>query len=900
MVADPMDGESTLLGQLAEEFTNKLREGHRPDIEEYVRRFPELAVRIRGLFPTLVLLEGTARARATATATPRQTGFSPGMIFGPYRILREIGRGGMGIVYEAVQVLVEKRVALKVLPLQPPADARQLERFFREARITAGLHHPNIVPVLDVGQIADSAYFAMQYIDGHGLDRILRLMQPSEQPPDLPAFTLNSQPYQVLPEGAKAIGKDNAVRETAGRIRAGVPARWEDYLKWVAQLGIQAAAGLAYAHEHKLIHRDIKPSNLLLGKKGTLWIADFGLARSQDDPALTMTGVLLGTPRYMSPEQAEAARRQVDHRSDIYSLGATLYELLTWRPVFEGKTPQEILLAILVRDPVAPRRLRPSIPADLETIVMKAMARRPEDRYQSARALAEDLERWVQLKPIRARRAGPVRHALGWCRRNLKVVAAVMVVATALVIAGSLFYRANVRDHSGGQLPADTGGQSEESHKQTANKDPAPGMTAPIESQVTTPPRSPQGETRPQGSPDAGPIGNPNQPASGAAPPGNPDQTTGIGAVRGQPSPARVPEQDRNRIISAPIPITGRFASGLPLTVKMATLAPSGSPWHNALLEVDQKWRQLSNGLIRITLYADGSQGDDPDVVRKMRGSILQGALWSSVGVAQIEESVYALGIPMAYDSYEEVYAVLERMQPRIESAMEVNGFVVLNWADAGWTRFFATRPVAAPEDLKKLKLCQLTGDAKPHEIWKTAGFKTVPLAYTDILPSLRTGMIEACSISPQVALLGQYYTIAKFMTDMNWTLLLGATVLRKDTWAGIPADIQPALLQAMQEAGAKLQADTRRSEENAIAAMQKRGLIVVPVDAEAQALWRTAAESAYGKIRGNVVPADVFDEALKYRDEYRKQKEVKKSAVAAPQAAELKQTVSKAPARRD
>jgi len=498
--------EDSLLARLAEDFIGQVRSGKAADPEEYAVRYPQLARRIRELFPTLVLLEGAARARAAAAPAARQTGLTPGMIFGPYRIEREIGRGGMGIVYEAVQVLVEKRVALKVLPLQAPADARQLERFFREARITAGLHHPNIVPVFDVGQIAGSAYFAMQYIEGRGLDRILRLMQPAAAPPAPPVFTLDARDYQLSPEGAIAVAEPNQIAETAGRIRAGVPAQWEDYLRWVANLGIQAAMGLAYAHEHQLIHRDIKPSNLLLGKKGTLWIADFGLARSQDDPALTITGMLLGTPRYMSPEQAEAAQRQVDHRSDIYSLGATLYELLTCRPVFEGKTPQEVLLSILVRDPVAPRRLKPSIPAELETVVMKAMARRPEDRYQSARALAEDLERWQKMEPIQARRAGPVRHAVGWCRRNLKVVAAAAVLATALVIAGGLYYRASVREHSTVRSTAEAGGRSKETPKQAGNKEPAPGFPGQMESLGPAP-------ARPQVL-DTGAIENGSQPAA--------------------------------------------------------------------------------------------------------------------------------------------------------------------------------------------------------------------------------------------------------------------------------------------------------------------------------------------------------------------------------------------------
>jgi len=332
--------------------------------------------------------------------------------------------------------------------LQVPADARQLERFFREARIATGLNHPNIVPVFDVGHVDSAAYFTMKYVEGRSLDRILRLMQSPADPASQPAFDLTPQAYQVLPEGVKAALSANPISETAGRIRAGVPARFEDYLQWVANIGIQAAKGLAYAHEHKLIHRDIKPSNLLLDKKGVLWIADFGLARRIEDPALTLSGMPMGTPRYMSPEQAEAAKRPVDQRSDVYSLGATLYELLTCRPVFEGQTPQEVILKMLVREPVAPRRLTPAIPEDLETVVMKAMAKRPEDRYQSASDLGNDLRRWLHMEPIKARRSGPWERTVRWCRRNSKLAAVAATAAAVVIAISSLFYAGWVREHS--------------------------------------------------------------------------------------------------------------------------------------------------------------------------------------------------------------------------------------------------------------------------------------------------------------------------------------------------------------------------------------------------------------------------------------------------------------------
>jgi TRAP-type transport system periplasmic protein len=312
-------------------------------------------------------------------------------------------------------------------------------------------------------------------------------------------------------------------------------------------------------------------------------------------------------------------------------------------------------------------------------------------------------------------------------------------------------------------------------------------------------------------------------------------------------------------------------ASAQVITIKMATLVPTNSSWFQVLKEVADKWNKLSNGRVKVVFYGGGTKGDDPEVVAAMRLGELQGAVLTSVGVAEIEKSVYSISIPMAYDSYDEVYAVLDKMRPRLESAMQAKGFVVLNWADAGWIHFFTTKPVASPDDLKKLTLFQWAGDPKSLEIWKAAGFNVRPAASTELPTGLSTGLFQACSMSPQVAQIGRYYEKAKYMTDVKWALLLGATVIKKDTWDKVPNDIKPALLQAMEEAGRKLQNDIRQNVEKDIAAMKGAGLTVVPVDAKTKELWRKTAESAYGKIRGDFVPADAFDQAMKARDEYRK-----------------------------
>ncbi len=398
-----MPESTVILGELAEDFTAKVRNGHAPDIESYATQHPELADRIRELFPALMLLEGLAAAPTGATVDDRlaepTAPLLAGTIFGQYRIEREIARGGMGIVYEAEHLTLHRQVALKILPMAGPQAAKQLERFLREARTAAGLHHTNIVPVFDVGQTRGVPYYAMQYINGESLDRVISSSAQSAKS----AF----QKHQTQ------ISKK---------------------MKQVADIGIQAAAGLAHAHQRGVIHRDIKPSNLLLDDRGVVWITDFGLARRYNDVSLTRTGQLLGTPRYMSPEQAEAASKPLDHRTDIYSLGATLYELLTGRPAFDGPTPQDVVKQIIAREPIRPRQLDPHVPRDLETIVLKAMAKRPEDRYPTAQALADDLQRFANGEPIQARRIGIVGRTWRWAKREPVVAGLAGAVGIALLV----------------------------------------------------------------------------------------------------------------------------------------------------------------------------------------------------------------------------------------------------------------------------------------------------------------------------------------------------------------------------------------------------------------------------------------------------------------------------------
>ena len=235
----------------------------------------------------------------------------------------------------------------------------------------------------------------------------------------------------------------------------------------------------------------------------------------------------------------------------------------------------------------------------------------------------------------------------------------------------------------------------------------------------------------------------------------------------------------------------------------MATLVPDGSTWHLILKEMAEKWKTLSGGRVVVRLYPGGVAGDDPDVVRKMRLGTLNAGVLTSVGVAEIDRSVYALGIPLMYDSYDEVYYVLEKMRPKLEASLEAKGFVVLNWVDGGWMRFFAQKPVATPDDLRALKLFSWAGDPESIEVWKSAGFNPVPLPSTEITTALQTGLVTALGAPPQVAVISQYYTHARNMTDLPWQLLLGATVVNKATWEKLPADLRPALRRPRRRPGA-------------------------------------------------------------------------------------------------
>jgi WD40 repeat protein/serine/threonine protein kinase len=369
------------------------------------------------------------------------------MPLGDFQIVREIGRGGMGVVYEAEQLSLGRRVALKVLPFAAALDAKQLQRFKNEAQAAAGLHHTNIVPVYAVGCERGVHYFAMQFIDGRTLAQLIQeLRGPARatQEPEPGRAAAAEVVVAARPASEPEPTTLYVAALVATPLAGSSAAQRAEHYRWVAQLGEQAAQALQHAHDLGVIHRDIKPGNLLLdGRGGNVWVTDFGLAHVQSEASLTMTGHLVGTLRYMSPEQALARPGLVDHRTDVYSLGATLYELLALRPAVAGRDRQELLRQIAFEEPVRPRRLDQKIPAELETIVLKALEKNPADRYGTAQELADDLKRFLEDRPVRARRPTMLQRARKWTHRHRPLVitlaaslAVLLVgVATAAIIA---------------------------------------------------------------------------------------------------------------------------------------------------------------------------------------------------------------------------------------------------------------------------------------------------------------------------------------------------------------------------------------------------------------------------------------------------------------------------------
>jgi tetratricopeptide (TPR) repeat protein len=348
-----------------------------------------------------------------------------GQRLGDFEIVREIGRGGMGVVYEARQVSLNRRVALKVLSGGLGLTSKAVQRFRREAEAAAKLHHTNIVPVYATGEADGTHFYAMELIDGPSLDHVIRQLR------DGPGADTRTGP----PADADPTGPYVPADPTPPPSSSGARSSAERFDRGAAMIA-DVADALHHAHQQGVTHRDVKPSNLLLSSDGRLSVTDFGLARVLEQPGMTVTGEFVGTPAYMSPEQVTAGRIPVNHRTDVYSLGATLYELLTLRPPFQADGRDKLLAMVVQKEPAAPRSIDPKVPRDLETICLKCLNKDPDQRYQTAKELADDLRRYVNRFAILARRAGPVARLRKWVKRNPVPTALLGALLLALLAAG--------------------------------------------------------------------------------------------------------------------------------------------------------------------------------------------------------------------------------------------------------------------------------------------------------------------------------------------------------------------------------------------------------------------------------------------------------------------------------
>ncbi|MFH1110568.1 MAG: protein kinase, partial [Planctomycetota bacterium] len=359
-----------------------------------------------------------------------------------YRILGVLGQGGMGIVYRAVQTKLNRTVALKVLPaIMVSTNPSAIARFRREARSAAKLHHTNIIPIHDFGESRDAHYYAMDLIVGQPLNQLIRHLAGQNVhtlAPTQLAEVLRAAPGEGLSASVVETDPPSTVDDTSIGGSSGSAGRGRAYFRLVSRWMADAADALHYAHTQGVIHRDIKPGNLILSTDGRIMIADFGLAKTVGEESISVVGAFLGALRYVSPEQAMSGRAPVDHRTDVYSLGATLYELLCFQPAFIGSNEKEILGAVIARDPTPPRKVLPAVPSELETICLKTLEKLPDARYPTARAFAEDLRRYIHDLPIAAKRPGVAKRLVKFARRHkapvIAVTSAVLLLASSVAV----------------------------------------------------------------------------------------------------------------------------------------------------------------------------------------------------------------------------------------------------------------------------------------------------------------------------------------------------------------------------------------------------------------------------------------------------------------------------------
>ncbi len=422
--------ETQTLEAIVEEFTAEIRAGRRPDVQQYVQKNPAHAEELPDLLSSVAMIEGLKNySPNSAVPDQRFTEIDVPDFLGEYRIVREIGRGGMGIVFEAVHETLGRRVAIKVMTAGLISNTKHLERFHREAVSAASLHHTNIASVFGAGEDNGLHFYVMEFIDGQSLSQILRgEALGTDETVNFPATPESATTPSS--QATQATQPDRSCEELIIGEQT-VPAK--NRYKWVADTGQQIADALSYAHEKNILHRDIKPANLVMDSHGTVWLTDFGLAKNIVDEALTQTGDIIGTPQYMAPESFSG---DYDTRSETYCLGLTLYEMATLQPAFQNSSPGRVIKAVTTSMPPAPKKVDARLPRDLATIIGKAIAREPQSRYQTAAEMRDDLRAFIADRPIAARKMSVWDNVVRFSRRNPLAagLAAFSVLTLALLV----------------------------------------------------------------------------------------------------------------------------------------------------------------------------------------------------------------------------------------------------------------------------------------------------------------------------------------------------------------------------------------------------------------------------------------------------------------------------------
>ncbi len=435
-----------LLDQIVEDYTRRTRDGDAPEIAAYKRKYPSIADEIEDVLSSVAMIEGLkaeTRDPQTGTDSVKNADLSSMKQLGDYVLIREVGRGGMGVVFEAVHQSLGRRVALKVMLEHELESEKQIARFRREAQAAARLHHTNIVSVFGVGESNGYHYYVMEYIDGislksavESLTGINDIESHNQTAGDHGHSTVSNSELFFSPDLENTEDLGNQTQEIVVPSTSSLSGihDGQNRYRWVGKIGAQVADALGYSHQLGILHRDIKPANLMLDDKGQVWITDFGLVKISDEEQITKTGAVLGTPQYLAPESLKGI---YDQQSETYCLGLSLYELATLKPAFAPGSHAEVFHRIIDESAAPPAKVDASIPRDLATIIEKAINKDPKLRYQNAFDLRNDLRAFVEDRPISARRPSLIEQGMRWGRKN-PVVASLVALSAALVFATAI------------------------------------------------------------------------------------------------------------------------------------------------------------------------------------------------------------------------------------------------------------------------------------------------------------------------------------------------------------------------------------------------------------------------------------------------------------------------------